>query len=324
VNDTGQVTRGAPPLPAAVSGALRGRSHSGTGHIAWYVGEPPGSVPPAADDSTRDVPILLVHSVNAAASAKEMAPLYERLRLSRPVYAIDLPGFGHSERSARTYTPRLMTDAIHAMRDEIRREHPGRPVDLVALSLSCEFAARAASERPDDWRSLALVSPTGFESRSQRYGPPGSTLDKPWVRSVFGNPLWGAKLFRLLTTRPSVRFFLRKTFGSRDIDPGLIEYALLSARQPGAEHAPFHFLSFILFSADISSVYESLRLPVWMVHGVRGDFVDYRRKDTVAERPNWTIDVMQSGAMPQYEFPEDFLQRYRAFLASRVSPGGAG
>jgi pimeloyl-ACP methyl ester carboxylesterase len=309
--NAGERTTLAPQLPAAVSGELRGRMHAGVGYLAWYVGAPPSQASPQA-------PVLLVHSVNAAASAKEMAPIYEQLRLERPVYALELPGFGHSDRSDRTYTPRLMTDAIHAMREEIRHEHPGQPVDLVALSLACEYAARAAAEKPGDWRSVALVSPTGFEGRSSRYGPPGSTLDKPWVRSVFANPLWGAKLFRLLTTRPSVRFFLRKTFGSGDIDPGLIDYALLTARQPGAEHAPFHFLSFILFSADISAVYESLRLPVWMVHGVRGDFVDYRRKDTVADRPNWSIDVMQSGAMPQYEYPEAFLQHYRAFLDNSV------
>jgi pimeloyl-ACP methyl ester carboxylesterase len=293
-------------LPPACSGERRELRPAGVGRIAYYVAGP-----------DTGVPLLLVHSVNAAASAMEMAPLYERLRHERRVYALDLPGFGESERSDRPYTPRLMTDALHAMHDEIAREHPGMPIDLVALSLSCEFAARAALERPSDWRSLAFVSPTGFEGRTNRYGPPGSTLAKPWVRNVIGRRPWGAQIFRILTTRPSVTFFLRKTWGSRDVDPALVDYSLLSAHQPGADHAPFWFLSFDLFSADINSVYEALSLPVWMTHGVRGDFVDYRGKGKVASRGNWSIDVMPSGAMPHYELADAFAASYRQFIERR-------
>ena len=46
-------------------------------------------------------PLLLVHSINAAGSAAEVRPLYERYRARRTVFAIDLPGYGHSLRSDR-------------------------------------------------------------------------------------------------------------------------------------------------------------------------------------------------------------------------------
>ncbi len=38
--------------------------------------------------------------------------MFELMSQHRTVYAIDLPGYGTSERSDRLYTPRLMTDAI--------------------------------------------------------------------------------------------------------------------------------------------------------------------------------------------------------------------
>ena len=121
------------------------------------------------------VPMLLVHSVNAAASAYEIRPLHEHFAASRPVYSLDLPGYGFSERRPGEYTPRQMTDALHAVVALIRRDHGAVAVDALALSLSSEFLARAAVEDPAAFRSLALVSPTGFSGPRRRYGPPGGT-----------------------------------------------------------------------------------------------------------------------------------------------------
>ena len=93
-------------------------------------------------------PLLLVHSVNAAASAAEVRPLYEHWQAARTVFAVDLPGYGLSDRSDRAYTPRLMTDALHATLEQIQQRCGKAPVDALAVSLGCEFLARAAVEAP--------------------------------------------------------------------------------------------------------------------------------------------------------------------------------
>ncbi|MCJ2047001.1 alpha/beta fold hydrolase [Methylobacterium sp. J-078] len=257
------------------------------------------------------VPLLLIHSVNAAANAYEVRPLYLHYAKVRPVYALDLPGFGFSERSDRVYTPELMTAAIRAMTAEIRRRHGGAAIDAVALSLSAEFLARAAIERPGDYRSLGLISPTGFDKRFERRNPSGSDT----ARAIAANPLWGRALFDLLVSRPSMRFFLEKTWGSRAIDEGLLEYDQISAHQPGAELAPFSFLAGHLFATETGRVYPRLDRPVWMLHGTRGDFVDYRHADRFRGDPGWTIDVLETGAFPHFERLPEVAARYDAFLA---------
>lgn len=261
-------------------------------------------------------PLMLVHSVNAAASAAEVRPLHEHYRATRTVFAIDLPGFGASDRSDRAYTPRLMTDALHALRAQIRRRCGDAPVDALAVSLSCEFLARAAGESPADWRSLALVSPTGFDRRGPYHGPPGSTRAMPWLLAALRGPGWGGALFRGLTRPGVVRYFLRRTYGAPEIDEQLWRDAVQTARAPGAEHAPLHFLSGALFSADITSVYEALALPVWMSHGVRGDFTDYRGKALLEGRGQWRFDVFQTGALPYFERPREFIAAYDRFLGA--------
>ena len=104
-------------------------------------------------------PLLLVHSVNAAGSAAEVAPLFEHYRATRAVYALDLPGFGLSSRAERAYSVRLMTDAVLAVIDKMRADHNGVPVDVLGVSLAAEYVARAQREAPSGIRRLVFVSP---------------------------------------------------------------------------------------------------------------------------------------------------------------------
>lgn len=261
-----------------------------------------------ADGPADGRPLLLVHSVNAAGSAYEVKPIYERYRAERPVYALELPGFGFSDRPDAPYSSRGMTDALLAMLGEIARRHAAKP-DVLALSLSSEFAARAAVERPAAMHSLALVSATGFSRR--RF--PGAS---PRLLAFLRFPPWNRAVFRLLTTRASIRYFLRRTWGSGDIDEGLADYDWLTARQPGARHVAYHFVSGYLFSPDIIDFYRRLDLPVWLAHGTRGDFVDYVKAEDMQGRPNWRLTVFETGALPHFERRDEFLQAYDAFLAA--------
>lgn len=294
----------AKPLPPAVPGEGWLIDDPRTGPIHVY-GRPP--------ERGLGPPVLLTHSANAAASAFEVRPVFERLRGARAVYAFDLPGFGLSNRRARLYTPRVMTDAVHAVVEGIRARHDGARVDALALSLSCEFLARAANEQPDDYRTLSFVSPTGLQ-RQRRDGPPGSTRGIRVMHSLVSCRLWSDRLYGALTKPGVVRYFLRRTFGRKDIDEGLHGYAVASSRQDGAKHAPLSFLSGYLFSGDATKLYEELTHPVWVSHGVRGDFVDYRGVERLASRPNWRVTELPTGALPWFEVPDEFMSSYLSFL----------
>jgi pimeloyl-ACP methyl ester carboxylesterase len=267
-------------------------------------------------------PLLLVHSINAAASAFEVKPLYDHYARSRRVYAVDLPGFGQSERGSQHYNARLMTDALHEVVERIRAQHDGAAIDVVALSLASEFAARAAIERPDAFRSLGLISPTGFEGKARDARMP-ATLGRSWLLDALYFPLWERQVFGLLTMRPVIRKFLQKAWGDKSIDEPLLDYCYQTTHQHGARHAPYYFVAGYLFSKDILTLYEALTLPVWMVHGVRGDFVDFRHKSRIASRSNWQVVVMQSGAFPHFEMLDQVTHGYDEFQAKLAAPGAA-
>lgn len=259
-----------------------------------------------------------MHSVNAAASAAEMRPLHEHYRTSRSVVTVDLPGFGFSDRSDRDYSPRLMSDALHSAVAWTQGRSGHAPHDAIGLSLGCEFLARAAAEAPASFRCLAFVSPTGFNGVRDRCGPDGSTLAKPWLHALLRGPGWGRALFDLLTRPNVVRHFLRRTFGSKAIYSKLWAYAVLTARQAGAEHASLSFLAGKLFSADIHRVYTRLSLPVSVSHGARGDFTDFHMLNLVSDKANWHCSVYPTGAMGYFELPDRFFADYDRWQQTQV------
>ncbi len=261
-------------------------------------------------------PILLIHSINAAASASEMAKLARELKRSRRVFNLNLPGFGASARPDVRYDVARFVAAIETVAAAIRhREMIDAPLDAVALSLSCEFLARSALLQPSTYRKLAFITPTGFQAGSEKLRrEEGETLERRWLRSLVESSA-GPLLFRGLRRPASIRFFLRRTFGSRTIDEELFRAAVAASRAPGAEHAPLAFITGRLFSADIRTVYEALTLPVFVGHGTRGAFADFSEIGWTNDRPQWVVRAYETGAMPHIEQPTAFAADLQAFLA---------
>lgn len=268
------------------------------------------------------VPLLLVHSVNAAASAAEMSPMALREAARRPVALLDLPGFGASDRPDVMHTPQRMQQAVVTAIDAL---HAGgaSQVDLMALSLGCEFAAGAVLQRPGAVRTLALVSPTGMEARREAERLDGRTRETPWLRRLLRRSPLGGWLYRLLTQPWSVRWFLARSWGRDEADARLLAHALRCAAQPGARFAPLDFLTGALFTRGVIERYRQLPVPLWVAHGNRGSFTDFGACPQRTEpegAPSQLVErtVFDTGAMPHCELPDSFDAAYQRFLQVRA------
>lgn len=202
-------------LPDALPAERKDYSSRTVGRLSYYLSR-----------GVTGRPLVLLHSINAAASAYEMRPLFMHYRNTRPVYALDLPGYGFSDRSPREYTPGLFTETILDFLDN----QVGEPADVVALSLSGEFAARAAAIRPDRFYSLTLISPTGFSERESKRSSQSASQSgtSGLLHNVFAFPVWARAFYDLLATRKSIAYFLEKSFNN--VPPQeMIDYAYLTS-----------------------------------------------------------------------------------------------
>jgi len=260
-----------------------------------FISPTAGTLSYYADREVQGTPLVLLHSINASASSYEMRPLFDRLRDSRPIYALDWPGFGFSDRARRKYTPQLYTQALI---DFIEKQVLRHPADVVALSLGAEFAALAARQRPDLFRSLTFISPTGFDNRQNKEKQ--EAKQERFYRTL-AFPLWSQAFYDLLVSRRSIRWFLKKSFTGK-VDQGLENYAYLTSHRPGARNAPLYFVSGKLRTPRIlDDVYNQLSLPVHVLYD-RDAYQRFDRLEALLGKPNWSATrITPTLGLPQFE-----------------------
>jgi pimeloyl-ACP methyl ester carboxylesterase len=289
------------PLPDAVPAERKSFTSRTAGRISYY-----------HEPASEGHPLVLVHSVNAAASAYEMRPLFMHYRSRRPVYALDLPGFGFSERSKRTYSPQLYETALV----DFLETQVGAPADIVALSLGSEFAARAAVTRPELFHSLTMISPTGFsrENAETKVQQASKRSMDGLALPMFSFPLWARPFYDLLTTRASMEYFLKKSF-LHHIPGDLVDYAYAAAHQPGAEHAPLFFISGKLMTRNIrQQVYDHLTIPTLVLYD-RDNYTTFDMlTESLARNKNLSgVRLVPSLGMPQFERTADTVEVLEQF-----------
>lgn len=257
-------------------------------------------------------PIVLLHSVNAAASSCEMKPIFNHLTevTGRPVYALDWLGFGRSDRPPVRYSPMLYQRQLR----RFLSEHVHEPADVVALSLSCEYTAEVARSLPYLVHRLILISPTGLASGG---GIPA------WQRALVSTAetLGAFEIFYYRLSRPEMlrSFYQRQVFIDGKVPDELVDYARETTLVYGAHHAPRRFSQGQLTSGRSAfAAYSQLRVPTLVVvpssdHGLIQLFD--RADELQAANPEFIrMERTDAGLLPQWERPDDLFRVLDPFI----------
>lgn len=260
------------------------------------------------------IPIVLLHSVNAAASSFEMKPIFEHLAQSttRPLYALDWIGFGRSDRPPVHYSPSLFERQLR----RFLSEHVHQPADIIALSLSCEYTAEVARSLPYLVNRLVLISPTGLSSG--RGGIPG------WQRALIStaDTIGAFEIFFYRLARPEMlrSFYHRQVFLHADVPEDLVNYARETALVLGAHHAPKYFTQGHLSNhSAVFATYRDLRVPTLLItpasdQGLIQQF-DLTEQLRSANPDFIHIERVNAGLLPQWENPQRLMPLLEDFIA---------
>ena len=258
-------------------------------------------------------PVLLVHGIHIAASSFEWRHNVRALARNYTVFAIDLVGFGRSDRPAIRYSPSLFVALIADFASQVIRA----PVTLVASSLSAGYAIALAARDAGRYPAVVAVVPSGLPQRGRS---PRARADV--ARAVVDTPVLGTAVFNGLVSRKSLREFLEQSYADNThVTDALVEQYYQIAHQPGAKHAPAAFVSGRLHS-DVRGALRRLLQPmllVWGEQAVRSPVEEVFGFRSL--KPDLELAIVQrAGDLPHDERPDEFNAIALAFL-DRVGSG---
>jgi pimeloyl-ACP methyl ester carboxylesterase len=283
------------------------------GRYAWTLGDVFYTVKGSG------APLVLVHGIYAGASSYEYRKVFDLLARDFRVYALDLLGFGLSEKPPVTYTPMLYQELIE---DFVRQVVGGmeQPVAVIASTLGAAYTIRAAADRPGLFSRLVLIEPTGFADLADG----GETAARRFWRAVLRSPLIGEAIYNAIASRPSIRYFLEAQTYAKGypVSDDIIDHYHTYAHQPGSRYAPASFISGTL-NTSVASSYAVLTQPILLCWGKDARFTPLENARTFREaNPRAELRVFDCGALPQEELPEEFTRDVTSWLR-QTSPTGS-
>ncbi|NJK78429.1 MAG: alpha/beta hydrolase [Chloroflexaceae bacterium] len=250
-------------------------------------------------------PVFLLHSINAAASAFEMRAQFAALQDQYAVHAIDLLGFGSSDRPARVYRSSDYIDIVMHTLLTI-----GRPAHLIASSLTGAYAIAVAARLPEQVRSLVLVAPTGI---AQLADQPGTV--QQFSYDVLRGPV-GDVVYGLLSSKPIVRYFLeQQTYAdSKRVTEATLKGYHRVTQQPGAKYAPICFVTGLL-NYDVRNDFARLTQPILLVWGKQLKITPVQQADAFLQcNARARLEVLDNSALSNEDSPERFNALVQTFL----------
>jgi pimeloyl-ACP methyl ester carboxylesterase len=213
-------------------------------------------------NAQQNPPILFLHGFASSLLQwhENLAPLSQ----SYSVYALDLIGFGASEKAAAPYKVGFWVEQIY----DFWRSFIGQPIVLVGHSLGALVALTAAVAHPEMVQNLVLITLPAARQE----------LLTGWLQSFIGeiesfftSPLLIKPLFRLIRRPKVVRSVLRMVYVNQSrVTEELVERFVLPGHDRGAAQA-FSRLSKARtqndFSHNTKDLLSQVQVPILLLWG---------------------------------------------------------
>jgi len=258
-------------------------------------------------------PLVFLHNFGGGASAYEWSKVYPAFATTHRVIAPDLIGWGQSAHPIRDYQ---VDDYLRTL-EEFLVQVAESGVIAIASSLTGAITIRLAIERPDLFKGLFLVCPSGFDDFGQ-----GSGRRLPL--NIIRTPVLSSLIYGLgATNELAVRNFLVQFLFAKPerVSAEMVAAYLASAQQPNGEYAALAFLRGDLYF-DLLLYIEQLQVPTSIIWGAEAQFTRLDVGRRLARLNPEAIQEFQvigeTGVLPHLEQPAVVIGLLERYLRSQT------
>ena len=241
-------------------------------------------------------------------------PVLEALGADREIFAVDLPGFGESDRpspSQFAYDATTFADTVDTVMGALSIAR----ADVLGHSMGGGVAITLAARHPERVQRLVAVSAALYR-----------VTDIPPLARLALLPVVGRHLARLGMTR---REFARscRTITVRDgrvLDDEWVDYFWARLNRAGGHDAAHSCLTVLASASDDNVDPGRVRAPTLLVWGDEDRLIPMAHGKRLARAiAGARLDVVPAtGHMPFIERPDEFVRVVRPFLAAPGAPLG--
>lgn len=282
--------------------------------------ESEGSAARGIDGRPAETPIILLHGFGA--SIGHWRQNLAQLAQSHTVYALDLLGFGASQKAPLDYDVSVWVDQVY----DFWRTFVRKPVVLVGNSIGSLICLAAAAAHPDMVAGVVTISLPDPSVRAEAV-PAWALPAIEAVESLFVSPPVLRTLFYFARKPDFVRRWAAFAYANPEaVTDELVEILSGPAGDRGAARAfcaLFKAVGSSRFGPGVKSVLRNLTIPVLLIWGKQDRMIPpkFARPDQFVEcNPHYVelIELENAGHCPQDECPEVVNQEILNWMAKKV------
>jgi pimeloyl-ACP methyl ester carboxylesterase len=268
-------------------------------------------------------PLILLHGFGA--SIGHWRHNLEVLSQSHPVYALDMLGFGATEKASARYNVGLWVEQVY----DFWKAFIGQPAVLVGNSIGSLVCVAAAASHPDMVQGIVMMSLHDPSMRNDAIPP----LWRPAIATIENlvmSPLVLKTVFQLVRRRSVVRKWAAIAYANQEaVTDELVDILTGPAADRGsaqAFYALFKAMTQVEFGPSAKTILSKLDIPMLLIWGQQdrmippqlfrpSQFLEYNSKLQLVELDN-------AGHCPHDECPDQVNQIILDWINSwRASTG---
>lgn len=254
-------------------------------------------------------PLLLLHDLSIGSCSYEFNKMIDELSTNHEIYAIDLLGYGLSDKPNMTYTSYLYVQLI----SDFVKNVIGRKADVIATGDSAPICVMACHNDPEIFNRMIFINPQSLYKLNQIPSSQTKTM-----KLIMETPIIGTFIYNLYTSKTGFekRFQNEYFYNIQKInDKDISSYFEASHRND--YHCKYVYASYLgrYINTNIIHALKEINHSIYIIEGKNKEESDVIVQNYVYYNNSIeSVFIDKTKHLPHLENPGEVLAQVKMFL----------